>query len=53
MTPLLGWLLSSSAITLAGGRIPTVMVEIEPCDVVGVGSWETDMLHIFCLLTDC
>ena len=35
----------SSASTLAGGRIPTVIVEIEPAGVTGE-------LHIFCLFTD-
>ena len=43
----------SSANTLAGGRIPTDMVEIKPASVFGVDSWETGALCIFCLLWDC
>ena len=43
----------SSANTLAGGRIPTVIVEIKPAGVFGVGGLETGVLCIFCLLRDC
>ena len=43
----------SSANTLAGGKIPIVIVEIKPVGVFGVGSWETGVLHTFHLLTDC
>ena len=28
------------------------MVETEPVGVFGVGGWDTDVLCIFCLLTD-
>ena len=42
----------SSASTLAGGRMPTVIVKIKPAGVNGVSGCEMDELHIFYLFID-
>ena len=42
----------SSASTFVGGRMPAVIVKMEPVGVIGAGGWKMGELHILCLFTD-